>query len=145
MRLKIGWRQRQTENKKERIMADIDPRVQFAAERTLLAWIRTGLALMGFGFVLARFSLLIRELMGVKVPAIPETPGLSLWFGTALIALGALVNLLAGFQHTRNMKRLRRGQALADEAWPAGRVISVALAFLGFLMVAYMIKLGAGL
>jgi len=36
---------------------EIDPRVLYAAERTLLAWIRTGLALMGFGFVVARFSL----------------------------------------------------------------------------------------
>ncbi len=37
-----------------------------AAERTLLAWIRTGLALMGFGFVVARFGLFIRELQVVQ-------------------------------------------------------------------------------
>ena len=39
-----------------------DPRVRFAAERTLLAWVRTGVALMGFGFVVARFGLFLREL-----------------------------------------------------------------------------------
>ena len=39
-----------------------DPRVRFAAERTLLAWMRTGLALMGFGFVVARFGLFLREI-----------------------------------------------------------------------------------
>jgi len=33
-----------------------------AAERTLLAWIRTGLALMGFGFVVARFGLFLQQL-----------------------------------------------------------------------------------
>ena len=39
-----------------------DPRVRFAAERTVLAWIRTGLAMMGFGFVVARFGVFLREL-----------------------------------------------------------------------------------
>ena len=43
-----------------------DPRVPLAAERTFLAWIRTGLALMGFGFVVARFGLFLRELTAVK-------------------------------------------------------------------------------
>src|SRR5688572_18847722 len=62
-----------------------DPRVRFAAERTLLAWIRTGLALMGFGFVLARFSFVLRELSLVEHKPSPQSPGLSLWFGTALV------------------------------------------------------------
>ena len=37
-----------------------DPRILFAAERTLLAWVRTGLVMMGFGFVVARFGLVSR-------------------------------------------------------------------------------------
>jgi hypothetical protein len=40
-----------------------DPRIYFAAERTYLAWIRTGLGLMGFGFVVARFGLFLKELV----------------------------------------------------------------------------------
>ena len=72
-----------------------DPRVRFAIERTLLAWVRTGLALMGFGFVVARFGLFLREIEAVRQAAPLKAPtGLSLWIGTALILLGVLVNLL---------------------------------------------------
>ena len=39
-----------------------DPRIYFAAERTFLAWIRTGLALMGIGFAVARFGLFLQQL-----------------------------------------------------------------------------------
>src|SRR5579875_1682734 len=77
-------------------MAEIegtDPRDYLAAERTFLAWIRTGLALMGFGFVVARFGLFL-QLLQVRQPGIAsESTGLSLWFGTALIALGVVVDV----------------------------------------------------
>ena len=57
-----------------------------AAERTLLAWIRTGLALMGFGFVVARFGLFLQQLQIIQHSSPAQSSGLSLWFGTALIA-----------------------------------------------------------
>ena len=47
----------------------VDPNVRMAAERTLLAWIRTGLAMMGFGFVVARFGLFLRELAATHAQA----------------------------------------------------------------------------
>lgn len=52
-----------------------DPRILFAAERTLLAWVRTGLALMGFGFVVARFGLFLRELAAARGNAVPTSRG----------------------------------------------------------------------
>jgi uncharacterized membrane protein YidH (DUF202 family) len=54
-----------------------DPRTYMSAERTFLAWIRTGIALMGFGFVIARFG-------GCPAPT-----------GVALIAIGILVTVVA--------------------------------------------------
>jgi putative membrane protein len=82
----------------------LDPRVQFAAERTLLAWIRTGLSMMGFGFVVARFTLFLKELTQVSknlnlVPT--QNQNTSLWVGTALIVLGVLVNFNAAREHQK--------------------------------------------
>src|ERR1700756_3181734 len=68
-----------------------------AAERTLLAWIRTGLALTGFGFVVARFGLFLQQLNCAPRTSIPPSYGWSLWMGTALIALGCFVNVFAGW------------------------------------------------
>src|SRR5579883_2977529 len=76
-----------------------DPRIRFAAERTLLAWIRTGLALMGFGFVVARFGLFLRELAAVNQTAVSHSPKVSLWIGIALVVLGVCLNLLAAWEH----------------------------------------------
>ena len=70
-----------------------------AAERTLLAWIRTGLALMGFGFVLARFALFLDQLHFIQSRLPQEHAGFSLWSGTALIVVGVVVNVFAGWHH----------------------------------------------
>src|ERR1700722_1647710 len=68
--------------------ASNDPRVHFAAERTFLAWIRTGLALMGFGFVVARFGLFLKEVaVGGNTPGV-KSYGFSLWAGSAMVMLG---------------------------------------------------------
>src|ERR1700722_18259493 len=77
-----------------------------AAERTLLAWIRTGLALMGFGFVVARFGLFLQQLQATQSVPLAQSYGLSLWFGTALISVGVVVNIFAGWHHLRLIRDL---------------------------------------
>ncbi len=89
----------------------IDPRTYFAAERTLLAWIRTGLAMMGFGFVVARFGLFLRELADIKSLPVHQRPGVSLWMGTTLVLLGVLVNVGAVLKHRQTVRRFERERA----------------------------------
>jgi len=122
-------------------MKEIDPRVQYAAERTLLAWIRTGLAMMGFGFVVARFSLFLKELAGTNTAKPIDTPGLSLWFGISLIGLGALVSFLSGARYARQIQAMREGKMLFKENWPLERTISIVLALIGVFMVCYLVSL----
>lgn len=114
-----------------------DPRVRFAAERTLLAWIRTGLAMMGFGFIVARFGLLLRELgLGSHAPL--NHPGLSTWVGSFLIVLGVLVNIFSAIEHARIMRRIKQNQEIEPANWSLAIVVAVVLAAIGVLMTIYI-------
>jgi putative membrane protein len=87
-----------------------DPRIYFAVQRTLLAWIHTGLAMMGFGFVVARFGLFLREL-GTAATNIPvKSTGFSLWTGTALVLAGVVVNSVSTAQYLRAIRDLNEGR-----------------------------------
>jgi len=103
-----------------------DPRTAFAAERTFLAWIRTGLGLMGVGFALARFGLFLRE-FHENSPAAPQHTGLTVDSGVALVALGVAVNVLAIVHHIQTVRELHTG------TWTPGRVAKGAVALAAIL------------
>lgn len=119
-----------------------DPRVYFAAQRTMLAWIRTGIALMGFGFVVARFGLFLRELAAARIgPQAPNPPRLSLWVGTALVLIGVAVMLASAVSHFRFRKKYLLGEAITPKGYLA-IVLAVVLAGVGVAMTVYLVVIG---
>lgn len=80
-----------------------DPRVFFASERTLLAWVRTGIAIVGLGFVVSRFGLFLRVLALQLDPNAGHgsSHGYANAIGILLVLLGSLSMAGAAIQHGR--------------------------------------------
>ena len=114
-------------------------RLRQAAETNLLVWIRTCLAMMGFGFVLARFGIFLREVSESGHLPLRRPPGFSLAAGTTLICLGVVLLLAAVALHWRLVGRLLRGERPEIGGhWSLGVVAAFVLAGLGMTLAGYI-------
>ena len=105
-------------------------RDHLANERTFLAWVRTGIATIIFGFAIGRFSIALREFMHLEGRA-SDTSGLTAWFGVISIVGGVLL-ILAGLSRYRKT----RVQLDNDAFEPAGFVIDIVSYLLGLFGLA---------
>lgn len=107
-----------------------------ANERTFLAWVRTSIAIMSLGFVVAKFGLWLRELGATLSPHPIRGSGLSGPIGMAMIAFGGLLALLAAWRFNAVNRQIDRGKVSVDHGLVA--LIAVAMTALAVVMVAYL-------
>lgn len=114
-----------------------DPRVLFAAERTLLAWQRTAIALMGFGFVVERFGLFLRIV--TNQPLSIAQRGASLWLGVALLLLGALMGVASAIQFRQVVRGLGEKEIPRGYWVNMGVVLNFILAGIALVLALYFV------
>jgi putative membrane protein len=115
-----------------------DPRVFFAAERTLLAWVRTGLALIGLGFVVARFGLFLRLVRPhPDGDAGPHWPTAVL--GVVLSVLGSGATAVAAWQHRRFCRTLGPDGLPPTYRREAALVLGFGVAAVGVVLAVEMV------
>jgi putative membrane protein len=93
---------------------------------------------MGFGFVVARFGLFLREIAGARGDPLPPA-GFSPWFGIGFVALGVLLTAGALATHIATVRRLNRGEPFVGQPTWLGVSTAVLLLIAGVLMTAYLV------
>jgi putative membrane protein len=131
-----------TDEVNDRKLSSEEFRMLLQLETSLLMWQRTSLALMGFGFVIARFGFFLREIAQasqIEVKPRPWMVGMSSVTGTLLIVLGIIVLLIAVANHQRTVRHVLRGELPIPSTWSMSVILSLILAGLGMGMAIYLV------
>ena len=120
-------------------MSDLnDPRVLFAAERTLLAWNRTSISLMAFGFVVERFGLFL-QLVGREEIKVFQRH-ISFFVGVSFIILAAFLAIYSIWQHKRVLKTLQPVEIPTGYNLYVGIIVNGIIGVLAILLSFYLTR-----
>jgi putative membrane protein len=114
--------------------------VYFAAERTLMAWIRTALGLMALGFVIDRFGLVLNQITPHSV-IVPHAHTFSFWIGTLMVVVGAVMALVAAVRYWLFAYNYRHKDATqTGHGIMLGVAFTLILALIGFVVAGFLIN-----
>jgi putative membrane protein len=111
----------------------IDPRLLQANERTLLAWLRTGIALMTFGFVIARIGVWLQAIEARRDSGFGTS-----WIGAAFVALGVAANGMAVRRFGQARRFILAGESLPGDRFPV--LFGIGVTILGALLGGYVLS-----
>jgi putative membrane protein len=94
---------------------------------------------MGFGFVVARFGLFLREIGAAAADLPVRSSGFSLWTGTALVLIGVVVNAASTVQYLRIIRDLNEGREVTSRPSALGVSVAALLSVAGVVMAAYLL------
>jgi len=121
-------------------ISDSDPRVFFAAERTLLAWLRTGITIIALGFVVSRFGLFVQLLAAQSQQHfVTARPSLSALLGFSFVIVGTLAIVVAAVQHGRFVATLPQTDLPRGYSRAFALVLSLFVAALGTALAFYLL------
>lgn len=117
-------------------------RTNFAIERTLLSWTRTAIALMGLGFILARFGLFLRELTALQQHQAETQSQTPLWLGITLVLMGTVILVSGAHRYSKTLKKIAPGTELATATVSRTPfLMALCLAGFGIALSVYLFQL----
>jgi putative membrane protein len=125
--------------KEEKNQTIANPSDHLANERTFLAWIRTSIAIMGFGFVVVKFALFVKQVSLILTNKQTVLPGkgYSTQIGILLVAVGAFMAMYSYLRY-RTTERQLMNQAYKPSVLPA-LILTIGIVIVGTLLVIYLI------
>lgn len=119
--------------------------VYFAAERTLMAWLRAALGLMALGFVIDRFGLVLRQI--TPNMAMHYSRAFSFWGGSMVVLVGSILALVASIRYTLFALHYHRDLRHDQTTRPGhgiilGIIFTVVVAVIGFVVAGFLLVAG---
>ena len=113
-------------------------REHLANERTFLAWIRTSIALMGFGFVIVKFALFLKQLSLLLEKGVEASHGFSAMVGVVMVAVGVILAVFAFIQYKINNKHLQNNYYAPRSV--LSLIITLIMIVGGIVLIVYLLS-----